>query len=159
MAELDQDFTDEETEHLDPNIRAELRKSRERAREAEAAKAEADQLRRELAFTKAGIPEEGVGKLFRKAYEGETDPAAIIEAAREYGITGQATQQTETVDAVREELEQHRAIVGATGTNASGPTQEQELLAAIQQGNSVEEVMQVINQMGNEAGLFAPGTR
>ena len=39
MAESDEFYQDEETDHLDPNIRAELRKSKERAKEAEQAKA------------------------------------------------------------------------------------------------------------------------
>lgn len=153
------EFTeDQDTDHLDPNIRAELRKSKERAKEAEAAKAEVETLRRELAFTKAGVPETGVGALLRKAYDGDTDPEAIRKAAEEYGITT-GSQQEQAPDPVLEELERHRSIAGATGTNNSGPTPQQELLAAIQSGASEAEVMEAISKMGAEVGVYSTGMR
>lgn len=153
------EFTeDQDTDHLDPNIRAELRKSRERAKEAEAAKAEVETLKRDLAFTKAGIPETGVGALLRKAYDGDTDPDAIRKAAEEYGInTGGTTESAP--DPVLEELERHRNIAGATGTNTSGPSPAQELLAAIQAGATEAEVMEAISQMGAENGVYPTGMR
>ena len=52
--------TDEELgipEGLDPNIRAELRKSRELGRDAEAANKRAAELERQLAFSQAGVPD------------------------------------------------------------------------------------------------------
>jgi len=159
MSESDEFLSDEDN-GLDPNIRAELRKSRERAREAETAKAELEALKRDLAFTKAGVPETGVGALLRKAYDGDTDPDAIRKAAEEYGITGASHQeQNGELDEVREELERHRNIAGATGTNQSGPSKEQELLAAIQGANNKDELMAVIDSLGNDAGLFSPGMR
>jgi len=103
MAESDEFYQDEETDHLDPNIRAELRKSKERAKEAEQAKAELADLKRELAFTKAGIPEDGVGKLFRKAYDGDTDAESIRQSAAEYGLGSQAEQSSE-INEVQAEL-------------------------------------------------------
>ena len=154
MSESDEFYDDQES--LDPNIRAELRKSKERAREAEQAKSEVEQLRKELAFTKAGIPETGVGALLRKAYDGDTDPEAIRKAAEEYGIF----QPTEQHDPVAEELERHRSIAGATGTNTSGPTAEQEFLAAINAATSQDEIKEIIDRMGPEAGnLYTPGLR
>jgi len=72
--------TDEELgipEGLDPNIRAELRRSRELGREAEAAKAEAEAARREAAFARAGIPDSPLHQQLAKGYEGENDPAAV----------------------------------------------------------------------------------
>lgn len=62
----------------------------------EAAKADADArieaetatLRRELAFTKAGIDTDTpAGKIFAKGYEGELDVAAITAAASDMGLT------------------------------------------------------------------------
>ena len=152
MSESDE-FYDTETEGLDPNIRAEIRKSKERLREAEAAKAEAEALKRELAFTKAGVPETGVGALLRKAYDGDTDPEAIRKAAEEYGIF----QPSSEPDPVAEELERHRNIAGATGTNTSGPTAQQEFVAAIQGASSQAEIMEIITKMGAESGIHAPG--
>jgi len=159
MAEFDDTFEDEESDALDPNIRAELRKSKERLREAEAAKAEAEALKRELAFTKAGIPEEGVGALLRKAYDGEIEPEAIRSAAAEYGINVGHTEQASQSDPIREELDRARSIAGATGMNESGPTVAQEFLAAMAGAMTEEEAMEVVRKIGGEAGLFAPGSR
>jgi len=152
----DEFLSEEETEHLDPNIRAELRKSRERAKAAEQAQAELDALKRDLAFTKAGIPDTGTGALLRKAYDGDTDPEAIRKAAEEYGIFGEAPQ-AQAPNPIHEELEQHRAIAGATGTNNSGPDNSQSFLAAVQSASNVEEVMAAIRTMGGESGVFATG--
>ena len=151
MAE-DEFYQDEETEQLDPNIRAELRKSKERAREAEAAKAELAELKRELAFTKAGIPEDGVGKLFRKAYDGDIDTDSIKDSASEYGI-GQASEQSAEADQVQAELERHRNIAGATGTNVSGPTPEQEFDAALDAAENEAEAKAVIAKYGESVGV------
>jgi len=159
MAESDEFYQDEETDHLDPNIRAELRKSKERAKEAEMAKAELAELKRELAFTKAGIPEDGVGKLLRKAYDGETNSEAIREAAAEYGIQLGVTAQSAEHDQVQEELERHRNIAGATGQNVSGPTMEQEFLSAMAGANSEAEAMEVINKFGGDVKVFSSGMR
>lgn len=151
MSESDEFYDDQDSESLDPNIRAELRKSKERAREAEAAKSEVESLRKELAFTKAGIPDTGVGALLRKAYEGDTDPEAIRKAAEEYGIFGTVEQTTDPVVA---ELEKHRNIAGATGTNTSGPTAAQSLRAAIDGAGSTDEIMRIISETGAESGLY-----
>ena len=152
----DEFLTEEETEHLDPNIRAELRKSRERAKVAESAQAELEALKRDLAFTKAGIPETGVGALLRKAYDGDTDPDAIRKAAAEYGITNENAEHN-AHDPIREELEQHRAIAGATGTSNSGPDNSQSFLAAVQSATNVADVMEAIRTMGGESGVFSTG--
>ena len=159
MAESDEFYQDEETDHLDPNIRAELRKSKERAKEAEQAKAELADLKRELAFTKAGIPEEGLGKLLRDAYKGDNDAEAIRQAASEYGITTGATEQSSETNEVQAELEKHRNIAGATGQNVSGPTAEQEFQAAMEGTSNEAEAMEVINRFSETTGLFPTGTR
>lgn len=159
MAESDEQYTDEETDHLDPNIRAELRKSRERAKALEAKDAEIEALKRDNAFTKAGIPDTGVGALLRKAYDGENDPEAIRKTAAEYGIDLGGANAAQQPDPIREELETHRQIAGSTGTSNSGPTAEQALYAAILDGANEEAVMEIIRSQGAESGLFAPGTR
>jgi len=154
MTDSDEFYDDQDSDSLDPNIRAELRKSKERAREAEDAKHEVIQLKRELAFTKAGIPDTGVGALLRKAYDGDTDPEAIRKVAEEYGIFGSNASDQERIDPVREELERHRHIAGATGTGNSGPSPMQELAAAIQGAGSADEIMAIINSTGGESGLY-----
>jgi len=151
----DEFLSDEETDHLDPNIRAELRKSKERARLAEQALAEAQELRRELAFTKAGIPETGTGALLRKAYDGDTDPEAIREAAAEYGVIIGTEQPA--ANPLAQELNQHRAIAGATGTNVSGPTSQDSFMAGVQQAGTREETLAAIRANGPESGVYVVG--
>lgn len=64
---------------------------RERGDKAEAKakelEAELNAAKRELALTRAGVPEQGTGALFRKAYDGELTSEAIQAAMDEYGIT------------------------------------------------------------------------
>ena len=156
MAESEEFYQDEETDHLDPNIRAELRKSKERAKDAAEARAELESLKRELAFTKAGIPETGIGALLRKAYDGDTDTDAIRKAAEEYGILGNEDQ---VHDPVRDELETHRVIQGATGTNQSGPTVYQAIQAAIDEAGSVDAVMEIVSKQGAGGGIFTTGSQ
>jgi len=158
MSDSNEFYENEDTDHLDPNIRAELRKSKERAKEAAEAKAEAEALRRDLAFTKAGVPETGVGALLRKAYDGDTDPEAIRKAAEEYGIF-QSQPAEQAPDPVRQELETHRTIQGATGTNQSGPTVYQALEAMIEEAGSVEAIMEIISKQGAEGGIYTTGQR
>ena len=55
--------------------------------EAKAAQAELTALQRELAFTKAGVPETGPGALLRKAYDGELTAEAVSASMDEYGIS------------------------------------------------------------------------
>ena len=154
MSEYDDDFVDSDTDHLDPNIRAELRKSKERAKDAAEARAELDSLKRELAFTKAGIPETGTGALLRKAYDGDFDTEAIRKAAEEYGVLSDQAQEHNPIN---DELAAHRQIQGSTGTSQSGPTAQQELLAALEEGTSKEEIMSIIAKMGAASGVYATG--
>jgi len=149
----DEFLTDEEEATLDPNIRAELRNSRAAKKAAEQAQAELDAVKRDLAFTKAGIPETGTGALLRKAYDGDTDPEAIRKAAAEYGILGEAPQ----ANPIQEELNQHRAIAGATGTSQSGPTSQDSFMAGVQQAGTREETLAAIRANGPESGVYVVG--
>ena len=64
-------------EGLDPNIRAELRKSRELARDLQAANERAEALAREAAFAKAGVPDSPLAAALAKTYDGDNDPASV----------------------------------------------------------------------------------
>lgn len=71
-----------------------LRKQLQEAQaELQRAKAEAEQVKqqatREAAFAKAGIPDSGMGDMFRKAYEGDLTPDAIKARALEVGLIAQ----------------------------------------------------------------------
>lgn len=56
------------------------------AQERDQALSELTALKRDKLFDDVGIPRDKAGALFRKAYDGETDPDAVKSAAAEYGI-------------------------------------------------------------------------
>ncbi len=92
-------------ESLDPNIRAELRRSRQLSRDNATLQAEAAQAKREASFAKAGIPSSPIGEMFAKAYDGPTDDPAAIKAAFDgLGVTEpvQAEQQQADLSAQRQ---------------------------------------------------------
>jgi hypothetical protein len=70
----DDDDQELDPEGLDPNIREAIRLSERKAKKADQ---EAESLRRELAFAKAGIPDTPLTTTLAKSYDGENDPTAI----------------------------------------------------------------------------------
>ena len=98
-----------------------------------------------MAFTKAGIPEQGTGNLLRKAYDGELTPEAIRRAAEEYGILGSQNNANQIVD---QEMESMRRIAGAATSSGGGIPQDagQQFLAAIAQAGNENEAMTVVSQ-------------
>lgn len=63
-----------------------LKALRAKASAAEKAEKENTRLRRELAMSKAGIPDTPIGNLFRQSWDGDLDPAAVKAAWEELGI-------------------------------------------------------------------------
>lgn len=150
--------TDEELgipEGLDPNIRAELRKSRIRAQEAQEAKAEAQAAKVELEFFKAGIPDTPLAAMFKKAYDGPMDAAAIKEA---FGVlTGEGTPPPTTDEAElalqveRERLAQMQR--GTEGLPPVAPDAAAEFAKAMRATTSEEEAWAVIDKLGPAVGV------
>lgn len=164
MNDYDDDNEYGEAPVLDPNIRRQLREAEKIAKEAAEAKAQLVALQREVAFTKAGIPETGAGALLRKAYEGEITPEAIRQAAAEYQIIAPQTQTpgVSESNASDAELESMRRIAGAaTGAGGTPPVAlEMAFTNDIDAANSETEVMSVINQYyrsNPEIGFFPKG--
>jgi hypothetical protein len=88
-------------------LEAENQKYRAEAAEAVAAK-------RELAFIKVGIDVDSpTGKLFAKAYDGETSPEAVAAAAAEYGLIKPPSK-------VNADEQEQRAWSSASMSQASG---------------------------------------
>jgi hypothetical protein len=151
----DFDETQEESENtqvLDPNIRKQLREAEKARKELEVTRAELAQQKREIEFAKAGIPESGLGSLFRKAYDGDASAESIKKAAEEYGIIGQPqTPQEPSTDG---ELEALRRAQGATiGTSGAGPDLGAEYLARLAEASSPEDVMKIVSQPDYQASL------
>ena len=87
------ELSDEELgipEGLDPNIRAELRKSRQLQGDLDAANAARATAEREAAFAKAGLPDSPLVAALASSYTGENDPAAIKAYYEGLGVTAEA---------------------------------------------------------------------
>jgi len=144
---------------LDPNIREQLRNSKKIAKEAAEAQAKLNELQKELAFTKAGIPEDGVGALLRKAYDGEVTPEAIRAAASQYGITGSVSQVSEVPNS---ELESMRRVNGAAVNAGGTPPVDagNSFLAELANAQTEKEAFAIVQKYGEsnpELGFFARG--
>ena len=130
------DLSAEGGEVLDPNIRAELKALRDEKAKNEA---EIHSLRRESAFTEAGIPREGAGALLRKAYEGDLDPAAIKKSAEDYGLSfSPADPPPPSIPP--EELAAQQRIAGANIGSSSEPVATASIKDQLNALNSEAEV-------------------
>ena len=91
------------------NLRAKAKKADQYERELET-------LKRELAFTRAGIPmEDPKMGYFVKGYEGDLDPSSIKQAAIDAGFLAPAQQASDpAVDQAREG--QQRVLAASSGT-------------------------------------------
>ena len=130
-------------EPLDPNIRAALRA-------AQADKQRVAELEREIAFTKAGVPDDTLGTVFRKGWDGDTTPEAIKAAWDEIAPAPPAPPPVESGDSgvdpqLQAELDAQQRIaqVGASGEPGSG---EQTYEDAIRSAKSEAEVLALIRQ-------------
>jgi hypothetical protein len=109
------------TRELRQQLRAANKRAAELAKEAD----EGRDARRQLAFSKASIPDTGPGRLFREHYAGDLDPEVIKTAAAEYGIVDNAP-----VAGVSDIEAQSAAAQGASGNVIQGS--DEELLAEIE---------------------------
>jgi len=154
MAENDFDYQEDlqnegNDDSVDRNSRQFVRQLEEQAkagkdakREADAARREAENAKRELAFLKAGIDiESPTGKLFAKAYDGDSSIDSVKAAATEYGLI--ATSETADVKNDLDALSRvSQASAGSTGSvapsaldgirNAEGPA---DILRILQENN------------------------
>jgi len=150
--ELDE-VEDVDTRALDPNIRKQLRQAKKLQAERDSAFAELESFKRDVTFTKLGISEDGIGRLFRKAYDGDVTPEAVLAAAEEYGIISR--QQSNERDANSDtdaELRQLTRVQGATvGSSGSNPVApEQRMAAGLADASTPEQVMAFMKEMRSE---------
>lgn len=149
--------TDEELgipEGLDPNIRAELRRSRELARDADAANARATAAERDAAFARAGVSDSPLVQQLAKGYEGENDPAAIRAYFDTLGVdpgTGTSGQSGPS----DEELAANRQVaqVGSSG-EAGGDIRFED---AVNSTKNADELMALIASAPEGATTWIEG--
>lgn len=141
------DFDFEEEEQTD------IRSLRKAANAAKRLKAENAQMKRELAFAKAGIPlEDPRMSYFVKGYDGELEPDAIREAATTAGFLQVEQPQEEapspeTQQATQAQQRVMAASAGATSEDVSESAAIARMEAAMQEGG-LEALLDVARQYG-----------
>ena len=146
------DEIDTEQEGLDPNIREALRHTKQLAQDKAAAEQRTAQLERELAFTKAGVPDSPLTATLAKTYEGENDPSAIKAYFEGLGVditgatAGVATQQTPAPQGASEaEIAAQRQLAQATaGGDLGGDV---DFADALGSAKSADEIQQLLGRL------------
>jgi hypothetical protein len=146
--EIDTDQEDDfETEDRTP---ANLRRA---ANQAKKLKAELDSLKRELAFTKAGLPfDDPKINYFVKGYEGDLNPETIRKAALEAGFLASqeqeaAVEQEAPNPNLQSEQRVMQASAGAMTEDISEEAAIARLQAAMEEGG-IEAMLDVARQYG-----------
>ena len=117
-----------------------------RAKKGDEAVAEVAALRRQLAFRDAGIPADGIGELFLKAYDGPIDdPAVIREAAVKYGILKPDPGQQQQID---QSLNGHQAAMDAASGAGQRPDPGADIDARLRSAKSQAEVARIMHEAG-----------
>jgi hypothetical protein len=132
----------EETEGDQPEDSPVIAQLRKDAAEGKAAVKKLAALERERAFDKAGVPDDGVGKWFRKGYDGEIDVDSIRQAAAADGLIA---PPDETDPEAAAEAVQAAGLISeaAAGTQAS-PTVD----ALLKGAPSMDEIERIANDAG-----------
>lgn|SRR5487761_1994252 len=162
MTDFDEEFDDEGNDEvetqtqqvLDKNIRAQLREASKAKKELAELRAQLEAEREGKLFDKAGIPEDGLGSMFRKGYTGERTVEAIQKTAVDYGLLNATRSNNEANDS---ELEALRRTQGATtGGDGNSPDAEQLYLAQLAEAKTPEEIMSVVNgESAKKLGVFS----
>lgn len=152
-------------EHLDPNIRKEIRKGRINAVEATQATERAEAAERELTLYRAGIPAgDKRGQVFAETYKGSQDPAEIKASFEELfgpldagaggdaGVGGAGSQGAGTNGAA---ADKRIATAGAGGGTPQTPGTT-DLRDALRNAKTTEEVKEIIRNAPPEAGIQLP---
>lgn len=128
-------------------VRARMRQLEKELKAKDQALAEADAIRRENAFMKAGIPmDDPMAKYFVKGYDGDFTPEAIRAAAEEAKLIRKASENAEA----KSETDAWNRISRA---QRSGETSEpvMDWNTKLNQARNQEEVMQILAQARQEA--------
>ena len=150
----DEDFSDEQDAQAEGsderNDRKWVRDLEKRAKGADSAKAEAEAARRELAMLKAGIDlETPQGKLFAKAYDGESTLDAVRSAAEEYGVI-------QAMNAIpKEELDAIDRVSRAGAVPASTPMDDP--FTALNNAETPDQIIQLLKKNGITIDNEQPG--
>lgn len=110
------------------------------------------QIRRELAFTKAGInPDDPKMRYFVKGYDGELTAEAVRAAAIEAGFLAQQTSDPGLAQVAQSQDRVMSAAAGAITEDASEQAALSRLEAAMDEGG-IEQMLEVARQYGIPIG-------
>ena len=141
------EFNETEDEAPKDPVRARMRLLEKEAAELKKQVAEAEAVKREMAFLKAGVPMDNpVAKYFVKGYDGEVTPEAIRQAAEEANLIAKAADNAQA----KSEADAWNRI---TRAQRAGETSEPivDWSAKINQARNEQEVMQILAQARQEA--------
>ena len=142
--EFEDDTVDEAPK--DP-VRARMRLLEKEAAELKKQLAEAEAVKREIAFIKAGVPMDNpVAKYFVKGYDGEVTPEAIRQAAEEANLIAKAADNAQA----KSETDAWNRI---TKAQRAGETSDPmvDWNTKLNQARNEQEVMQILAQARQEA--------
>lgn len=140
-----EDETGDETPK-DP-VRARMRQLEKELQHSKQALAEAESLKREVAFIKAGIPMDNpMAKYFVKGYDGDISPEAIRTAAEEAKLIQRAAENAQA----KSEADAWNRI---TKAQRAGETSEPAIdwNSKLNQARNEQEIMQILAQARQEA--------
>jgi len=128
-------------------VRARMRQLEKELKAKETALHEAEQIKREYAFMKAGVPmDTPMAKYFVKGYDGEFTPEAIRAAAEEAQLIQKAAEDAKA----KSEVDAWNRI---TRAQRAGETSEPvvDWNTKLNQARNEQEVMQILAQARQEA--------
>ena len=137
-------------QQLSPDVQAKLRIARKAEREAEKAKAELAEFKKQTAIEQAGVPDHPARELVFKEYDGPLEAEAIRAHAEKMGLTSIPANQSQGLSP--EELDAQRRILGASG---GAPVGSGDIDAAIAMRNakSPDEVMVIVGDVAGQSGF------
>jgi hypothetical protein len=150
---MSDNYTDDDNFDLEGEDGNNIQSLRKAANSAKRLKAELAQLKREVAFAKAGIPlDDPRMSYFVKGYDGDLEPEAIREAATTAGFLTvpqqqDAAQNAQQQAAVVAEQRVMAASAGAVAEDTSEAAAMARMEAAMQEGG-IEAMLDVARQYG-----------
>ena len=150
MTNYIEDDVDPNEEDMDVTEESSPRGLRRAANKSKKLEQELEQMRRELAFTKAGInPDDPKMRYFVKGYEGDMTAEAVRQAALEAGfLASQQQDQSQQAEAIQ--ASQQRVMTAAAGAaieDSSEAAAYARLEAAMEEGG-VDAMLDVARQYG-----------
>jgi hypothetical protein len=147
MSNVHDSFEDDTDETPKDPVRARMKQLEKELQQSKQALAEAEAIKRENAFMKAGIPmDDPMAKYFVKGYDGEISAEAIRAAAQEANLIQKAVEDAKA----KSEVDAWNRI---TRAQRAGETSEPvaDWNAKLNQARNQDEVMQILAQARQEA--------